>query len=265
MKNNLKQVFSDIVSVDAWYAAPDNNGRSKVHVDLSFRIGAIGAEDECEITFKISLKRAVLRLVVPVNEPFDVIQSSVDRDPAIEGVRHLMKERHTNINARGNAKVGAALSGIGVTASGQINTAVSDKNRTTTEISQKISTFNIRQYKDIDDHYCWELTSETGQHLEGKVWDPVKQPRFSVKQGASVAIPPILRAHVLCRRKDIDISEVRLKKGNLFLNKFLANRTAAAQAVIRQKILSLGLDHPKADNDLIEIKIADTLVVKEII
>lgn len=39
---------------------------------------------------------------------------------------------------------------------------------------------------------------------------------------------------------------------------------AAAKAVIKEKILGLGLSHPEADNDFIEIQIAETLVIAEV-
>ena len=136
--------------------------------------------------------------------------------------------------------------------------------KTTTEFTQKVSEFDIRQFRDKENCYCWEIAAKDDQNLIGKVWDPVKQPRLTVKQTSESRIPPVLHAQILVRRADVIIEDVRPKRGASFQNRYFANRTAAAKAVIREKILGAGMHHPQEDNDFIEIQIAESIVVEEV-
>lgn len=263
-RNNGNRALADVVSVEAWHAKFDKEGRAKVHVDLSFLTGEIGADDECAITFRVALKRAVLRLVVPPTEPIAVIQSSVDREATLEGFRKVLKESTTALQTGAGLSAHLSQNTMGVDAKGQVRADRRSSTTTTSEMSQAISAFKIRQYSDADGNYCWEIVPEASGIMDGKVWEPVKQPRLSIKQTGSTKLPPVLQAHVLCRRNDIVIDDIKFKKGEPFQNKFMANRKAAARAVIKERVLGLGLDHPEADNDLIEITIAECIVVEEI-
>ena len=264
LNSNTKKVFSEVVSVEAWHATFDKDGRAKVHVDLSFFEGLLGAENESAITFRVSLRRAVLKLVVPPNEPLAVLQAPVDREPTLEGIRKIMSESQSGLQSAG--KISAKLTGdsLGVAASGEAKISKATATRTHTETTQGVSTFGIRQFTDANGCYCWEISPEMSDIMRGKVWDPVKQPRLTVKQTSSVKLPPVLEAHVLCRRGDIKIDKVEMKGKSALQNKFTRNRIAAAQAAIRDRILSLGLDHPDADNDLVEVKIAEALIFEEV-
>lgn len=263
MNTNRAKTFSEIVSVEAWRAVFDKEGRGKVHVDISFFKGSVGAEEEFAVTFLVSLRRAVLRLVIPETEPIAVIQSSVDREATLEGLKKTISE--SSIARAGRAAINTQLkSPIGVDVTGQASVSGEKSEKTTTEFTQKISEFDIRQFRDKDSCYCWEIAAKNGKELIGKVWDPVKQPRLTVKQTSGSKIPPVLHAQILVRRSDLVIEDVRPKQGASFQNRFLANRTAAAKAIIREKILGSGLIHPDADNDFIEIQIAESIVVEEV-
>lgn len=264
MGNNRISALSEVVSVDGWHARFDKEGKATVHVDLSFFEGLIGAEEEFAVTFKLRLKRAVLRLVIPDSEPLAVMQATVDREPTVEMIRKVISE--SKVGRSGSATINAQLidpvaarAGISAQISGE-KTRISR-----TEGSEKISQFEIRQFKSSDGSYCWEIKGQDGETLNGKVWDPVHQPRLAVKKkGEPKKLEPVLRVSILCRRSDLVIDDVTPKKGSTAHSKFFMNRQAAAQAVIREKILQNGLEHPNTENELIEIQIADCLIVQEV-
>lgn len=92
MNNNSAKSLHEIVSVDAWHAQFDSEKRASVHVDLSFSTGEMGSEEASQVTFKLSIKKATLKIVIPATEGVAVIQSSVDREPTLEGVRKVIEE-----------------------------------------------------------------------------------------------------------------------------------------------------------------------------
>lgn len=262
--SNLNSAFGDVVSVEAWRGEFDSQGRAKVHVDLSFLVGELGSEDECEVTFTVSLKRAVLRIVVPPNEPIGVIQSSVDREPTLEGLKKVIRESTSGLSTGAGISAKMRGSGVGIDATGAVSAGKRRLETTKVETEARVSEFSIRQFKDSTGCYAWEIAAEQGGGMKGKVWDPVSQPRLKIKQTSPSKIEPVLQAHVLCRRQDIIIDKVRPKASNALANRFLKNRMAAAKAVVREKIISLGLSYQDGNNDLVEIQIADTLIVSEL-
>ena len=216
MNSNLSKVFSDIVSVDAWRADFDDQGRANVHVDLSFLLGEIGAEDEFEITFRVALRRAVLKLVVPPNEPLAIIQASVDREPTLEGIKKILQESQTAQDTQADLSARFAKGSIAAEAKGRASVRAARSKSTTIEFSQKITEFRVRQFIDGAGNYCWEVTPHDAIFMNGKVWNPVKEPRLSIKQTSASKLPPVLEAHVLCRRSDIEIQDVKAKKNSTF-------------------------------------------------
>lgn len=263
MQNNAARAFSEVVSVDGWRADFDENGHASVHVDVSFFEGLVGAEDEFEITFRVSLNRAVLRLVIPETEPIAVIQSTVDREPTVEKIRKIISE--SRVGKSGGVALNAQLANpTKLGATGNLSAAKETARESRTESTETISQFDIRQFKDRENNYCWEISGHEKRSMKGKVWDPVDQPRLSVKQTTKTKLDPVMQVHVLCRRCDLRIEDVRQKNGSAIKNKFLLNREAAAKAAIKERILDEGLNHPSAENDLIEIQIAESLIIEEI-
>lgn len=261
--NNLSKTFAEIISIDAWRAAFDENGKATVHVDLSFRPGLIGAEQDYEVTFTLSLRRALLKVVIPATENIAVVQSSVDREPTLEGVRRVIKE--SQVGRSGAAGISAQLKHQPALAANiDVKANKSSGTATSTEFTTKISEFQIQQIVDAAHNYGWEITPVNGGGLSGKVWDPVKRPRLTVKKVSESKIDPGFQVHVCCRKGDLLIDEVKLKSGKPFLDHLKANRIAAAKAVIRSKLINYGFDFDDNSNDLVEVSIAEIAVVEEV-
>lgn len=262
MGNNDTKTFTEVVSLEGWHAAFDPDGRATVHVDASFFSGLVGAEDDYDITFRVALKRAVLRLVIPPTEPIAAIQSSVAREQTAEGILKMISS--TSLGGSASIGIDASLNPVPLKGGVSASTSASRTQSAISETEKAIAQFETRQFKDVAGNYCWEIRSRDGSRLDGKVWDPVKRPRLQISRRTETRIPPVMYAQVLCRRCDIEITDVKPKKGSIFQNKFLANRLAAAKAVIKAKILGNGLNHPEGENDLIEIQIAETVIAEEV-
>lgn len=265
MNNNSAKSLHEIVSVDAWHAQFDSEKRASVHVDLSFSTGEMGTEEVSQVTFKLSIKKATLKIVIPATEGVAVVQSSVDREPTLEGVRKVIEE--SKITNSGSAAIDARLKmPIGVTASGEVKASRSGSNAraTSTEFTSQISEFEVRQIVDAARNYGWEIKTSSGGALVGKVWDPVKRPRLSIKKLSESRLEPGFQIQVVCRKCDLMIDDVKFKEGTPFFNGLKVNRMAAAKAFIRTRLIDDGLYDGKDDSDLVEFVIAEMAVVEEI-
>ena len=262
--NNLSKVFSEIVSLDAWHSKfCDSTDSASVHVDLSFLEGHLGAESESEVRFKLTLKRAELIFVIPAMEPLQVIQSSVDREATVEGIRRYLREHDKQLTGSLEAAMQISQNpslNLGAKATSQnLN-----KETVTTEMKLPISNFRMSQSKDPDGNYRWIVMPETGDLLMGKVWDPIKRPRLSVKKSGASIIAPTCRVIVRCRKQDFNVSEITLKSGKKLGQKFLFNRTAAATAFISQRLGELGFDNENLDEEYANICVAEVTVSQEV-
>ena len=261
--NNLSKTFTEIISIDAWRASFDEHGKASVHVDLSFQTGLIGADEDFEVTFTLALRRALLKIVIPETENLAVVQSSVDREPTLEGVRRVLRE--SQIGRSGAVGISAQLThqpSLAANADAKISRAVTDT--TSTEFTSKISEFEIQQIVDAGRNYGWEINPVNGGTLSGKVWDPVKRPRLTVKKTSESRIEPGFQVRVCCRKGDLFVDNVQLKSGRPLLDHLKPNRMATAKAIIRTKLLAYGFDFDENNNDLVEVTIADVAVIEEV-
>lgn len=263
MNSNITKALDEVISLDAWYASFDSEGRASVHVDLSFFVGEMGSEDASEVTFKLSLRRAILKIIIPNTEGVSVMQSSVDREPTLEGVKKVIEE--SQISKTGSAGINAQLRApIGVTAEGKIQASKAVSRTASTEFVTQITEFDIKQVIDSGRNYGWDIRTSSGSGLVGKVWDPVKRPRLSIKKMTESKIEPSFQVCVYCRKGDLIVEDVKLKNSNLIINAMSKNRMAAAKAYIKSRLIEDGLLNTENDGDMFEIKIADSTVVPEI-
>ncbi len=262
--NNLSRVFSEIVSLDAWHSKfSEIDNCASVHVDLSFLEGHLGAEAESEVRFRLTLRRAELIFVIPAMEPLQVVQSSVDREATIEGITKYIREHDKTLSGSVDAALQITKNPT-LNLGGKATVQNSNKEVVSTEMKLAVSNIKMGQSKDPDGNYRWVLTPETGDLLIGKVWDPIKRPRLSVKKNGSPVIAPTCRVIVRCRKQDLCISDISLKSGKKLSQKLIFNRTAAATAFIAQKLGELGFDNENLDEDYANICVAEVTVSEEV-
>lgn len=261
--NNLSNIFHELISIDAWRSEFDNNRIASVHVDLSFSTAMLGSEEGRKVSFKLSLKRATLKVVIPPTEPLAAIQSSIDREPTMEGIKRVIQKREVD-----KLLTGGASGALGTKTAGRLEGAASGKLATqevqSVEFEQMVGNFNVRQLTDRNRNHFWEINEANGKVLTGKVWDPVRRPRLKVKaQTDPSKMPPSCNVIVACRRSDFDIDEIKFKSGRKFALVTEKNKVAAAEAVIRKKLEEHGLVSTFPDGEYVEIVLANMIVIEE--
>ena len=262
--NNIGQVFDRVISIEAWHSAfCTENCSASIHVDLSFLQAKMGQDSTSPVRFEVSSRRAKLAFVIPENEPLAVIQRSVARESPMKGsiTTSSTTSVDTGVSAAGRLSLSASPSG-GVETSANFD--ISDKSVATVNVSGEVSQFAVRQYNS-DGRHSWEISPITGQKLAGKVWNPVQEPRLSVKHTAPKSkIDPVCRVQVSCKKDDIVIDKIEIKKGVSLKDRFKSNREAAASAFLRKILSQHGLEYGDFDEKFSDVMMADVAVQKEV-
>ncbi|TPL45367.1 hypothetical protein [Mesorhizobium sp. B2-4-6] len=255
-ESNRRRAFGEVVSVDAWHRPFSNqNPTADLHVDVTFSTGRVGGEKSSKVSFRLSLRRAEIVLVLPKTEPIDIKKSSIARDHrGIEGKKTLLKERKHSAGASGSVGVAVTTSTVSANASlearGDSSISASEK----VEIEEKIQLMVIHQSKTHDGNYRWGITPESAQTLNGKPWEAEAFPRgtlIDTRTDKNKGIPPTVSVEVRCLREDMIISDIMIKdekKWDLFKKGGSQKaKLAAAGSYIRDKLILEGLEFESVD------------------
>lgn len=264
MSSNAKRILDKVVSVDAWQSQFDENDKASIHVDLNFLEARFGENAASPVRFSVRIKRAELVFADSENEPFSVIQSSVARQKIARGI--VTKETCRSAGLSGEASLRASTaSPIPFSGAARATGEVSTERRQTAYLESETSENQVSQYRD-EEGYCWEIKpSHNGSdHLIGKIWDPVLEPRLSIKRTSRTRIEPVCRVFLRCRREDIKIFNIEFKKSTSFADRYTINKQAAAAAFIRSELTNASLEYGDFEEILSEVILADLIVQHEV-
>jgi hypothetical protein len=255
--DNRKRAFADVVTIDAWHDAfDDENAKADLHADIVFGVARVGGEPESPIRFRLSIKRAEIVVVVPESEPVSVDRTSVSRDsPDLQIRLTEVNERATQANIKGSASGSLGPTGLTGSAAVEAGAQASITTSRKTEVSSIVSLMLVTQSQTVDGHYRWAVESQLGKILEGRPWDGSKQPRLKLidkRKNRSKGIPPSVRVEVRCRREDLTIEDLKIKDENLWeaaKSRFgFKNKMAAAESYIRDRLTEEGLEVKNIDD-----------------
>ena len=250
MSNNRIRIFSELVSLDAWYLPfSAKKQTSSLHADVTFLKARMGAESDAVIRFTLQLKQAELKVIIPETEQISAVRQSVDR-AALEIVG-TKKHRSSNkqkasMRASLSATVNAMRAKGGGSASAQLHRdAVVSEETSTVE---KLRGVSVSHSVDAEGNHRWLLQPGHGAVLTGKPWDAVKKPLMDLRDkrtGDNRTLSPTVRLEVTCRREDLVIEDIVVKDASLLetvQNMVLSSRKyEAVEAFIKNRLEEHGL------------------------
>lgn len=266
LRPNASRAFEALVSVDSWHSALQPGGRATVHADVVFKAARLGQEADAPVRFRLSLRRASVSIVIPPNEPLKVIHESVSRDQALKGGK-LKRSSSKARKAGTSAAVALELSrrphlelSAGKTASENL---VEEQ---TFEAEDEVRLILATHSKASDGSHTWELSPASGPTLHGRCWDPVAEPRLSVRDTRlkQQQMEGACRIEVRCKREDLFIEDITLKDTSILkslaLQNSYHNRIAAAESYIRTALMQRGLEFSDVSEIYSDITIANVTV-----
>jgi hypothetical protein len=249
--NIARQAFAEVVSIEAWHEKfTEERAVVDLHANVVFGEAPVGGEEASPVRFRLSLRRAELVVVIPKTEPLSVDPNSVSRDsPSSEArtTKTTEKTRATSVEGKLTGSASAAAGNLSIQS--EIAGEASVKTHEKTEVNQTTGPISVKQSRTPEGFYRWELTAQTEFRLEGRGWDPIKEPRLKLidgrKRPLKKSVSPIVRLDVKCRREDLIITDLHIKDEalheKLIRRIFPRNKEAAAEAYIRNQLISEGL------------------------
>jgi hypothetical protein len=265
--DNRKRAFADAVTVEAWH---DDFGSTKscvdLHADVVFGIARVGGESESPVRFRLSIKRAEVVVIIPDTEPVTVDKKSVSRDsPQLVGRLTKTMERKMKAGAKGklSGSISPVYLGGSITAEAHTEAGLSSSDRLS--ISGAVRLMLVTQSQTEDGHYRWLVTPQTKGFLEGRPWDPIKEPRLKLidkRKNRQKGIPPTVRVEIRCRREDLVIDDLTLKDEGLWQSlkekAGFRNKLAAAESYIRDRLSEEGLEVRNISDIFGQVTLAST-------
>lgn len=214
--NNRLKAFADLVSVDAWHDTFKGRRRdANLYADVVFGTARVGQEQDAEVTFRLSIARAEVVIVVPDNEPIRVDPRSVKRDDPFPNVKRTHTvETKTAETVAGQAKIAlGAKPSASLNASTQASSDVSNTEKLV--ITSTAAPVRVTLSTTADGFYRWTCSPLSDSKLEGRGWDAATEPRLRLIDGrvsSSQTIAPAVRIEVGCLREDLVIEDLELKE-----------------------------------------------------
>lgn len=262
ISNNPRMVKS-VVGIEAWPGAVDDNTSSvNVHLDLVFKEGRIGEELDLSVSFRLSIKKAVLRL----RKLGDSKKMKIDR-VSFQDAYVPNQEITNNIQKASSGKTDSSVAvGLNLGAYAKANNANKrERSKTVKTVSDKRDISHQRSYIGSGS-YEWELDPILGPCLKGSVFDE-KQRLFSIRCADSKYEESII-FEVECMEENLRIDDIKISDEYLEKYKDLKSfydqneiRRAVAICYLKEVILRrLGLNYEIKSNRFSKMLLADCVL-----
>lgn len=262
---NHTRALHNIVSIDAWHSPPPSENGYTLHVDLTFREAKVGDDPRSKVRFKLALKHAEVEFFVPPNEKVQVIQASVAREKIVEGTFQQIETEKVGMNASAGLKA-KLLPRPNLEADASTAIIYGKDRSKTTQIERPYSKISWTSRRTPQGTYAWDLSAENGSYLQGRPWDPNEEPRLRFRADLSAPIPPVMRIITRCRKEDLVVSEIQVKESSRnsnFIDRYKANKSAAAEAFIKNLLEDEGLEHGDLNEIYATLCVAEAEVMQE--
>ena len=252
INSNSVRALAEVVSLDVWRTAVGkDSGKFKLHADVVFREGRLGAELESQVRFRLALRRAELVVIIPKTEPLSVDPSTVSRDTPNLSVHststHSVKN---NTGILSSASMGISSKGISAGIAGKAKASKKVDNTKVDKKTEKHNSFKIIQSQNQNQDYRWELLPSVDEKLFGHPWDAKTEPRmtlFDQRRDKLKGLPPVAVVEVRCLREDLIISDIKLKNNDIWekltQSAGFRNKEVAVEAYIRNRLQAEGLQY----------------------
>lgn len=274
---NRLRAFADVVGVDAWHKSFKPGCQEvDLKVDVTFKEGRIGGEENSPVQFRLRLRRATLVVVIPENEPAEVVRESIRRDDDAQIIDWEFKSTQTtHREASIAAESSVAISLLESSAKAKLSAdaaanVAGDQTKIEKSSGRERGMKSRFQYDNVEQSFNWLIDCQSTEFLDGRAWEANQSPLMVLRDmrvDPSKGIPPNIRVAVKCLREDLLISDISIKDGISLTDRLTGNderiKLRAAEAYIRTKLCEVGLDVGNLSNDFAKIILVDVVAKTE--
>jgi hypothetical protein len=212
--DNNPRVFAETIALDAWRSAFDGErGEADLHIDVVFEEGGRVGGGDSPVRFRLSLRRAEIRIVQDSESIIEIKSSSVRRAPPPEPAKvHSVAET----KAKAQASVGAKASPMGASLSASGKAGGSLVMTNTVEQRGSVPTMEVTHWK-TESGYAFKIATNKGKTLKGPPWEAAK-PVMTIRDTnvkRKRGEPPEIRVEIHCLREDLVIDDVQIADASL--------------------------------------------------
>lgn len=257
--NNPRGPFTDVVGLRVWRTAYDDNQRSQLFIDVGFKEGRLGAEPGSPVRFRLSVKRAEVRIRPDAAKAIRFVDSSVVRGPIVAGKRTVTSTR----SIKGQANADVALNPISPSFSAGASIAAEADFKRAVEFAETVSNMAVQTWPAADGGYSFLLTPDGNKTvLEDRPWDGasprllLKDPSHPRKRGE----PPEPIVQICCAIEDLQIVDVEFKERRQgFFKDMEREKQIAVVQYLREQLANYGLDVGSSDDKFAVLTLADAI------
>jgi hypothetical protein len=257
--DNNPRVFAETITLDTWRSAFDGErGEADLHIDVVFaeggRVGGAGSP----VRFRLSLRRAEVRVVQDSESIIEIKPSSVRRAPRPEPAKaHSVTERKAKVEAGVEAEVSAKAANL--SARGKADGSLMVTN--TLEQTESVPPMEVTHWK-TENGYGFKIEANRSKHLKGQPWEADK-PMMAIRDTnpkRKRGEPPEVRVEIHCLREDLVIEDVRFADSSYPSWARLGRRKQiAVEQYIKDELARAGLPCGDLSDPFTRIVMADAM------
>ena len=256
--DNNPRVFAETIALDAWRSAFDGErGEADLHIDVVFSNGGRVGGEGAPVRFRLSLKRAEVRVVKDNEDVIEVKSDSVMRaDQPEPGRSRQLTEERTKLSGGIDGELSTTSTKLAVKGGGSGDLQVTK----TLEETGSVPAMEVTHWK-TDSGYGFKIASTKG-NLKGQPW-AAKTPVMKIKDTnvrRKRGEPPEVRVEIHCLREDMVIEGIEFTDSSFPIWKNLPHRKRiAVEQYIRDELARAGLPCGDLSDPFTRIILADAV------
>lgn len=268
--NRLRSI-KQLAVIDGWFEQEStSSNRYSLHLNASFRTERLGGVAESNVHFRIRLKQCEIVVVLPESgRGFVVDPRTLARTKPVAPVT-ISQKTQTTQSGKATGTLGVNPTGPSVSLNAKAEKEVSESVQI--DQTQERDFLETLHSRSDEGHPSWIVTSPV-KVLNGSLWDPVSEPRFTIIDQRSngeieaeraMNISPNAVVQIRCKSEDVEIFDIDFKdseRASIFRAKAnQINRQRAAEAFLKCEIQNQRLKVGDIRDKFSEMTLAEFVV-----
>lgn len=258
---NNPRAVAEAVSIMAWHDGfSGERAEAALSVDLNFRIGRVGGENDSPVRFRLRLRRAEVNVIKDPEGILEPVKSSVARPEIPKGQHTTKRTKSRNLSAGG----GVAASGHGANVNVHAEGGANQSHEDIIEFQNECSKMEVTP-KHGSDRIGFEITPVHGSFLEGPPWNAT-EPRLRLRDtnpGRELGQPPAPVVTIECLREDLEIFDVQCKNRKWKFNLLSREKQVATIQALREEIMEAGFTCGDLSEPFTRLVLADVVAEED--
>lgn len=255
---NNPRASAETVSVDAWRTKfGEGSAEADLHIDVVFSQGRVGGGGSSPVRFRLSLKRAEIRVRRDSLGTIRIPPHSVTRTPIVEATKTTQSE--TTKSLEGKGALAAAPQKIGVSVHLKGHSAMNITER----IDETAHVYKMTiSHRKNDDGYSFIIIPNNQDRLVGQPWSS-ESPRLRLRDSKADrkrGEPPEPTIELRCKREDLIIEDIQFtEQSGVHWFSLSREKQLAVEQYIKEQLVLIGFECGDISDPFCDLLLADVI------